>query len=105
VYATWPVYALAWLLAVLRVPLAFRPTPTVAGGQLNPLWLLPQLAALVVLSGGIAYSLTFAHESRPLLVLGFGLAQAVCHALLLRQAFSGARVAADSPQVGIEATR
>ncbi|MGN6565855.1 MAG: glycosyltransferase [Thermomicrobiales bacterium] len=105
VYATWPVYALAWLLAVLRVPLAFRPTPKVAGGQLNPLWLLPQLAALVVLSGGIVYSLTFAHESRPLLVLGFGLAQAVCHALLLRQAFSGARVAADSPQVGIEATR
>jgi cellulose synthase (UDP-forming) len=103
VYATWPVYALAWLLAVLRVPLTFRPTPKVARSQLNPLWLLPQVAALVILSAGIAYSLTIAHERRPLLVLCFGLAQAACQALLLWQGLHRASVASESSQVSIEA--
>lgn len=53
VYATWPVYTIAWLLAVLRVPVAFRPTPKSTSGALNPLWILPQAAALVCVCAGI----------------------------------------------------
>jgi cellulose synthase (UDP-forming) len=56
VYATWPIYLLAWLMALLRIPLKFRPTPKEATGGLKPLWLLPQFLAIILLSAGILYT-------------------------------------------------
>jgi cellulose synthase (UDP-forming) len=52
IYFTWPVYNLAWLMALLRLPLSFRPTPKAPIGGLNPAWLLPQgLASLAMVAG------------------------------------------------------
>jgi len=49
VYSTWPIYTFAWLMAITRVPLAFRPTPKGASGALNPLWMMPQIASVLLL--------------------------------------------------------
>lgn len=74
VYATWPVYTLAWLMAVIRLPLAFRPTPKDPTGVLNPRWLLPQAGALALLCYSVPYALS-AGERPPLLLIMFALMQ------------------------------
>jgi cellulose synthase/poly-beta-1,6-N-acetylglucosamine synthase-like glycosyltransferase len=78
VFVTWPIYTLAWLMALLRVPLSFRPTPKSSQGRLNSLWLLPQLASAVLLVGGVIYSVTTMEEYSSYLLLYF---VAVCFAI------------------------
>lgn len=87
VYATWPVYTAAWLLAVLRVPVAFRPTPKAISGGLNPIWLLPQLVALVCLGAGIGAALAGSGSgvSVSFFVPCFAAAQALPQAMLVSQ--------------------
>jgi cellulose synthase (UDP-forming) len=51
---TWPVYTLSWLMAVLRLPLAFRSTPKDSGDRLNLTWILPQTLAIGLMLAGIA---------------------------------------------------
>jgi len=57
VYATFPVYTIAWLMAMMRLPLAFRPTPKSAGGRISLTWLLPQALSLALLVCAVAYAL------------------------------------------------
>ncbi|HSK67619.1 MAG TPA: cellulose synthase catalytic subunit [Anaerolineales bacterium] len=81
VYATWPVYMLAWLMALIRLPLAFRPTPKSLTGGLNPLWLLPQaLVIFFLVLGGLYTVIVKDHE--PSLVLMFAVAQGFLQLLL-----------------------
>lgn len=61
VYVTWPIYILAWAMAILRFPLAFRLTPKVSGGVLGIRWMLPQIITLLLMGGGIFYALSIAH--------------------------------------------
>jgi cellulose synthase/poly-beta-1,6-N-acetylglucosamine synthase-like glycosyltransferase len=82
VYATWPVYLFAWLLAVLRVPLKFRSTPKDISSGMNPLWLLPQTLALIFLIGGILYTVLIVGHPVSILLL-FALVQAILQLLLL----------------------
>lgn len=53
VFATWPIYTVAWVMAVLRVPLKFRPTPKSHSGNFQPVWLVPQFASVLLLLLGI----------------------------------------------------
>jgi len=69
VYATWSIYTLAWVMAVLRLPLSFRPTPKNSAEGLNLLWLFPQLASVLLLISGLAYSLTTIKEDRSYILL------------------------------------
>ena len=62
VYATWPIYTLAWIMALLRLPLTFRPTPKNPTGGLNPVWLLPQIVTILLLASGMVYSLVILEE-------------------------------------------
>lgn len=55
VYATWPIYTLAWLMALLRIPLAFRPTPKTPSSRLNLWWLTPQTLITALLLAGTLY--------------------------------------------------
>jgi cellulose synthase (UDP-forming) len=73
VYATWPIYTLAWFMAVFRLPLAFRPTPKQVGGPLSPLWLAPQFIALLLLLIGI--TLDWQQMQQHPVVVSFGVAQ------------------------------
>lgn len=85
VYATWPIYTFAWLMALLRVPWGFRPTPKGPTGALNPFWLLPQVLTVVLLANGVLYSLIVVNQQLLPLVLLFALLQVVPQAALLAQ--------------------
>ena len=52
VFSTWPIYTLSWTMAVLRVPLNFRPTPKAKSGGLHIGWLMPQMVAVFLLLFG-----------------------------------------------------
>jgi cellulose synthase (UDP-forming) len=54
VAATWPVYLAGLVLTLLRVPIRYRPTPKARGRAVRIAWVLPQLAAVVLLVAGIA---------------------------------------------------
>lgn len=74
VYSTWPTYTAAWLMAMLRIPLGFRATPKEASAHLPPVWLLPQLVALIGLGLGLWYTVNV-EGHRPSLLLAFALVQ------------------------------
>ena len=74
VYATWPVYMLAWFMALIRRPLASRLTPKSWTGGLNPLWLLPQAIVIFLLVLGGLYTI-IVKDHRPSLLLMFAVAQ------------------------------
>jgi cellulose synthase (UDP-forming) len=57
VYFSWPVYSLAWIMAVLRIPLRFWPTPKSPASRLNPIYLLPQAVASLALLVGLVLAL------------------------------------------------
>ncbi len=69
VYATWPIYTLAWGMAVLRLPIKFRPTPKTSSGQLSLWWLLPQILAVLLLSMGAVYTVLWEKHSISILLL------------------------------------
>lgn len=70
VYATWPVYILAWGMAILRLPLGFRPTPKTKTGKLNPVWFIPQITALLFIIAGFIYTV-FVSKQPPSILLAF----------------------------------
>jgi hypothetical protein len=82
VYATWPIYLFAWMMAVLRLPIRFQSTPKDIKGGMNPVWLLPQILALVSLVGGILYTVIVAGHPISLL-LAFAMVQGILQLLLL----------------------
>jgi hypothetical protein len=82
-YATWPIYVLAWVMAVLRVPLAFRPTPKSQDGRLNPLWLLPQALSVALIAGGMISSFLMPSGEPALVLLACAALQGVLMAIFL----------------------
>lgn len=85
VYSTWPFYTLAWLMAVLRVPLAFRPTPKGSKGVLKPLWLSPQFAEIVLLPIALSYAYFVNREPLSIVLIVFVVSQIVLQAALFLQ--------------------
>ncbi len=65
IYATWPVYTLASLMTILRVPFGFRPTPKEASHPLKPGWLLPHLAAVFWPGSAVLYSVLVGGRNMP----------------------------------------
>ncbi len=78
VYGTWPVYTLAWFMAIFRIPLRFRPTPKDNGG-IRGYWLAPQILAFLLLIGGVIYTMTLASHPINWLTIGFALIQIMIH--------------------------
>lgn len=89
VFATWPIYTLAWLMALLRIPLGFRPTPKTATGSISLLWVLPQLVTTFLLVIGLFYHTFIYQGSHQVLVLGFGTAQIIPQTIFLTYCLSG----------------
>jgi cellulose synthase/poly-beta-1,6-N-acetylglucosamine synthase-like glycosyltransferase len=67
VYATWPIYTLAWCMALLRAPLRFRMTPKRAGDP-QRLWLVPQALFALLLAAGTIYALWVGEDRQTLLI-------------------------------------
>ncbi len=85
VFATWPIYTVAWIMAILRAPLRFRPTPKTSSGALRPAWLGPQLVTTFLLTIGLVASLWHADSREFGLVYGFALAQIAAQLMFLSQ--------------------
>jgi cellulose synthase (UDP-forming) len=88
VLASWPVYTLAWIMALLRMPLSFRLTPKQASGRVGPIWLMPQIAVVLLLIVGIGLMLATA-QGFPIWLLFFALTLAIPHLVLLFVSLSG----------------
>jgi len=76
VLGSWPVYSVAWLFALLRVPLDYRPTAKETVGHApHTAWLWPQILAVVALVAGslIAGLTTSIYEYLLVLVFVTGL--------------------------------
>jgi cellulose synthase (UDP-forming) len=69
-YLTWPIYTIAWLMAMFRVPLRFRTTPKQPRGRLNLKWIVPQTIVSILLLLGLALSLPALIANSAWLVLG-----------------------------------
>lgn len=82
IYASWPIYLLAWTLAVLRFPLKFMPTPKDRQQYLPFTWLLPQFITMLLLLGGMLYT-TLALDHPLSALLAFATGQAVIQFILL----------------------
>jgi glycosyl transferase family 2 len=71
IYATWPIYTLAWLMASFRISLNFQPTPKTLSGRLNPAWLLPQALTCLILLLGCLVTLKSISSLPYYILLGF----------------------------------
>jgi hypothetical protein len=84
VFGSWPVYTLAWLMVLFRLPLRFRPTPKTPSGELNLVWLLPQTAVSLLLIVGLARYLADP-SALSFLTWGFAGGELVAQLLLIVQ--------------------
>lgn len=88
VLGTWPVYVLAWILAMFRVPVSFQPTPKEATGHgPNIAWIWPQLISIIALAAGMTVLQLGVGFGNHLLVLAFAAAIIVCQLWVLLQAW------------------
>ncbi len=98
VLGTWPVYVFAWLLALLRVPLGYRPTAKEAAKHgPNMLWVWPQiLTVLGLLAGAVITLWTFGFRN-DLLVLAIAAGLAVIQMWVLVYALYEGAMAQPNP--------
>jgi uncharacterized membrane protein SirB2 len=75
-------------MALLRMPLSFRLTPKQASGRVGPIWLMPQIAVVLLLIVGIGLMLATA-QGFPIWLLFFALTLAIPHLVLLFVSLSG----------------
>jgi cellulose synthase/poly-beta-1,6-N-acetylglucosamine synthase-like glycosyltransferase len=81
VFNTWPVYTISWLMALLRLPLSFRPTPKVKADRFNYWWLAPHLITVSLLITGLGVSVIRQNSLLPLTLL-FVVGMVALHGLL-----------------------
>jgi cellulose synthase (UDP-forming) len=84
VYSTWPIYLSAWLMALFRINLAFRPTPKNADGRLHPMWMSAQASAIVLLFVGLLYTVLI-KDHQPSILLFFAVIQGLLQLLFLKK--------------------
>jgi cellulose synthase (UDP-forming) len=84
VYSTWPIYLSAWLMALFRINLAFRPTPKSADGRLHPMWMSAQAIAIILLFGGLLYTV-FIKNHPPSILLFFAVIQGMLQLAFFRR--------------------
>lgn len=84
VYATWPIYLTAWLMALFRIDLPFQPTPKGSEGRLHPVWLAPQFITIILLIFGLLFTV-LVKDHQPSFLLLFALIQALLQLIFLRR--------------------
>lgn len=84
VFFSWPIYTLAWVMTILRLPLRFHATPKETNVGLQPGWILPQVVSCILLIYGV-----FRCGSSELALLSpvsiFALVQASLQSMVLAQ--------------------
>ena len=82
VFNTWPIYTLSWVMALVRVPLGFRPTPKAKADRFNYWWLAPQIVTVLLLLAGLASTILRPIALLPLTTV-FTLTMIGLHSMLL----------------------
>lgn len=82
VYLTWPVYSIGWIMAILRLPLRFRPTPKSVSSRITVKWLVPPTVMSVALAIGLIYSFSLIIELKAWLVLTVAVLEVIGQLLL-----------------------
>jgi cellulose synthase (UDP-forming) len=85
VYASWPIYTLAWIMAVLRVPLGFRMTPKAMDRRVDWNWLAPQALSSTLLGLAVVLSLVGGNTPHVEILLAFCAVQVLPQLVLLWQ--------------------
>ena len=85
VHATWPVYCVAWLMAVVRWPLGFRATPKSLNAETRWNWLVPQIAAAASLGIAVLLALASGQTAHLKILVGFCALQSFPQVVLLWQ--------------------
>ena len=99
VYATWPIYTLAWLMAVARVPLGYRLTPKNAARRMNPVWLLPQASMVALFLVALVFSILVRGTRPSLLLIIFVACQVIPQLILLLEWIRSSAPAAVARQI------
>lgn len=76
VYATWPIYTLAWIMAALRLPLRFRLTPKRFEARARWNWMAPQVLASALIAIAMVFGLAGGQSGHTEILLVFCLLQA-----------------------------
>jgi hypothetical protein len=76
VYATWPIYTLAWIMAALRLPLRFRLTPKHLDARTRWNWMAPQVLASALIAIAMVFGLAEGQTGHTEILLVFCLLQA-----------------------------
>jgi cellulose synthase/poly-beta-1,6-N-acetylglucosamine synthase-like glycosyltransferase len=97
VYATWPIYLSAWLMALFRIDKSFQPTPKRKHLRLHPLWLDPQFFAIILLFIGLLYTV-IVKDHRPSILLIFAILQGLLQLSFLIQWMSADIIARQTEQ-------
>lgn len=84
VFGSWPVYTLAWLMALIRLPLGFRLTPKTHSSRLNLRWMLPHTAVVILLVVGLLRYVS-QPASLPFFIWGFASGALAAHLILIAQ--------------------
>ncbi len=92
VYATWPVYTLAWLMTLARMPLGFRSTPKKRSARSRTYLLMPQIAAATVLAIAVWFGISGPLTAHLTTLLVVSLLQTCPQVVLLWQAARMAQV-------------
>ena len=85
VYATWPIYTLAWIMAVVRVPLGFRLTPKSVDRRAGWNWLAPQVLSSTLMGLAVVLALVGGSTPHVEILLGFCAIQVLPQLVLLWQ--------------------
>ena len=83
IQSSWPVYTLAWFMAVLRLPLGFRMTPKRACFDRQWRWLTPQIGATLALVCAAAVGPLHSGTALPGLLVLFAVLQTAPQLLLV----------------------
>ena len=83
IYSSWPIYTLAWFMAVLRLPLDFRLTPKTGHGRTGWNWLAPQALASTAIAISLLAALSAGTTPHVEILLGFCVVQALPQIVLL----------------------
>jgi cellulose synthase (UDP-forming) len=81
VFNTWPIYTLSWMMALVRLPLGFRPTPKAKADRFNYWWLAPQIVTVLLLLAGLSSSILRPITLLPLTTI-FTVTMIVLHSML-----------------------
>lgn len=86
IQSTWPVYTLAWFMAILRVPLGFHATPKRVSYDRRWNWLAPQICTSLIVLGAVIVGMSYPETAHPGFLMAFACLQTMPQMFMLWQA-------------------